>query len=246
MEFFTVNDIGKVRKSNQDSLICCYNKNNDFLALVADGVGGNRGGDVASQKIISDFSSYFSENTGFKNEKEIKIFVSNIISRINKEIYDISKNNYEFRGMCSTLVGILITDVGNYWFNAGDSRVYLFNEKLIQLSDDHSFVNELIKSKLLTKEKAKSHNKKNHILKAIGVSDEIDFDFEKVNDKGSYFLLCSDGLHGYVEEEDIEKVLKTNQNITTKTKQLLNLALKSGGYDNISIILIKNDEVDSE
>lgn len=248
MEYYSLTDKGKVRKNNQDSVIVAHNLNGDLMALVCDGIGGNKAGDIASFQTVTYLSKIFSENEGFQYEIDLINFIRQNIYAVNKMIFKLSKENNQYKGMGTTIAGVFITSVGNYWINVGDSRVYgFFDKELKQFSDDHTLVNELIKSKLISPLEALNHPKKHHITKALGIWMEIDIDYQKIQDKIDYLLVCSDGLHGFVNEKLIAEVLiKKQENIIFKVKKLLNLALEAGGLDNISIILIKLNEVKDE
>lgn len=249
MEYYSITNKGLVRENNQDSVITSHNLSGDFMALVCDGIGGHKAGDVASFETVTLLAKVFSETESFENEVELISFIRKQVSIANKHVYDMAKMNVDYQGMGTTITGVFITSIGRYWINVGDSRVYVYDSdfKLKQLSDDHTYVNELIKSNLITKEQAKTHKDRNKVIKAIGIWDNVDIDYGKIDEKLKYILVSSDGLHGYVDDELIVSVLKNNQSsIITKANDLLKSALDSGGYDNISIILIRFDEVEHE
>lgn len=243
MEYYSLTDKGKVRSSNQDSISCSYNQDGDFLAVLADGIGGHKSGDVAAFEITSYLAKVFSEVEKFKDREDVLDFINFYVHKINKDVYNMSLTQENLRGMGSTVVALIITKFGHFWVNVGDSRIYAFkNEKLTQLSNDHTLINELLSSNLITEQEAKFHPKRHHITKAIGVWENVDIDYQEIEECAQYYLLCSDGLHGFVEDQEIEKVLKNKKMDTmTKAKKLLKLSLDVGGYDNISIILVKAD-----
>lgn len=243
MEYYSLTDKGKVRSSNQDSISCSYNQDGDFLAVLADGIGGHKSGDIAAFEITSYLAKVFSEIERFKDKGEVLEFINYYVHKVNKDIYQMSLSQENLRGMGSTLVALLITRFGNFWINVGDSRIYaLKDKKLIQLSSDHTLINELLNSKLITKQEARLHPKRHHITKAIGVWENVDIDYQEINSSYQYYLLCSDGLHGFVDDQEIEKILNDDRFDTmNKAKRLLKISLDVGGYDNISIILIKSD-----
>lgn len=249
MEYYSITDKGKVRENNQDSVTVAHSLNGDFMAIVCDGIGGNKAGDVASFEVVSYLSKVFSEAEEFLNEFDLINFIRKHIYAVNKRIYNLSKDNPQYKGMGTTITGVFITSVGKFWINVGDSRTYaLFkNKEFKQLSEDHTLVNELVKSRLITEKQAETHPKRHHITKALGIWSEIDIDYEKITDSVDYFLVCSDGLHGLLDNRCLKDVIDDQKNNTIyKVKRLLDLALKAGGFDNISIILIKLNEVKDE
>ena len=182
---------------------------------------------------------------GFSNEKELFAWLKQHIRKANDEIFTLSTTRVEYRGMGTTMVALLLTKAGNYVINIGDSRCYaLFENGLFkQLTEDHTMVQEMLNKHEITEEEAKNHVRRHYITNALGVWNEARFDVFKVKDSVDYFLLCSDGLHGYVEDSVIEKVLK-DARLDAKKKQqrLMDLSLLAGGLDNITVLLIKMEE----
>ena len=240
MDFFSLTDVGLVRDKNQDSYMTVYNESNDFLALVCDGIGGNKAGEVASGETIKFFSEAFSHSGPLKSEKDVITFLRNTYKEANSHVYKISKSIERYQGMGTTLTGIFIGDAGIYSINIGDSRVYGFDKhKLYQLTDDHTLVNELLRSGRITYEESLNHPKRHCLMKALGIWDDVRADI-KIVDPMDYYIVSSDGLHAYVSSEEIEGIMDNDElNILQKTKHLMQLALLKGGYDNITIVVIK-------
>jgi protein phosphatase len=245
MKTYGSTDKGLVRKTNQDSYVIAANECGDLFCVVCDGIGGSKGGDVASSTAVRYFSMAFSETKGFSNEKELFAWLKQHIRKANDEIFTLSTTRVEYRGMGTTMVALLLTKAGNYVINIGDSRCYaLFENGLFkQLTVDHTMVQEMLNKHEITEEEAKNHVRRHYITNALGVWNEARFDVFKVKDSVDYFLLCSDGLHGYVEDSVIEKVLK-DARLDAKKKQqrLMDLSLLAGGLDNITVLLIKMEE----
>ncbi|MCI7221999.1 MAG: protein phosphatase 2C domain-containing protein [Erysipelotrichaceae bacterium] len=248
MKCYGVTDKGLVRKQNQDSYIIATNEVNDCLALVCDGIGGANGGEIASKMAIDYFSMVFSEHKGFKDIDDAVSYLRYHIIKCNERIYKKATNELKYKGMGTTLSGILISSVGKVIINIGDSRVYGINEnkEFLQLSEDHTLVNDMLKHHEITYEQALNHPKKNVLTNAMGVWNSVKIDLIPYPDVLNSILICSDGLHGYVAKEVIEEVMKTNTlTATLKMRKLLNLSLRVGGYDNITIILIELEKGDN-
>ena len=245
MKTYGSTDKGLVRKTNQDSYVIAANECGDLFCVVCDGIGGSKGGDVASSCAVRYFSTAFSENRGFSSEAELLAWLKHHIRKANDEIFSLSTTKREYHGMGTTMVALMITKVGRYVINIGDSRCYaLFeNGRFEQLSEDHTLVQEMLKKHEITPEEAKNHVRRHYITNALGVWDEARYDVVRIHEAVDLFLLCSDGLHGYVEDNVIEKVLR-DARLDAKKKQqrLMDLALMAGGLDNITILLIKMEE----
>ena len=241
MRYFGLTDKGLIRKNNQDNYIVSYNTKKDVLIIVCDGIGGNKAGDVASYEAISFFSDIFSNNLGFNTINDAQEFLSENIELCNQRIYKTSLANPEYTGMGTTFVGILITKYFTLAFNVGDSRVYTYkNDHLNQITIDHNFSNELLSKGVMSKENVENHPKKNYLTRALGVQEKIAADYFEISDKPSYILVSSDGLHGYVSADAISQVLHDIKlSLAQKTNKLLDMALKAGGYDNITIVLVE-------
>lgn len=242
MRYYGVTDRGLVRKTNQDNYVIASNEVGDVFAIVCDGIGGGRGGDVASKIAIDYFSEVFSENNGFTDRDEVFNWIRFHVAKANDQIFVRSTTTSIYKGMGTTFVGILLCKVGRFIVNIGDSRVYgaYPDSKFTPLTQDHTLVNDLLKTGEITQEEAEYHPKKNVLTNALGVWDSVRIDIHEHTGPISSFLICSDGLYGYVDHDVIKKVMVSKELSTTlKVRNLLNKALKAGGYDNITIILIE-------
>ena len=240
MEYSCITDIGLVREKNQDSYLVLYNEYGDFLALVADGIGGGRAGEVASGELIKYFEYSFKESGPFDSQEDVINFLQFHVSTANKHIYDLSKKFVDYNGMGTTLTGIMISKYGTVSINCGDSRVYGYIDgMLLHLSKDHTRVNEMLENGEITYEQSLNHPEKHYLTKAIGIFNKIDVDIHNVK-KMEYYLVCSDGLHSYVSDEEIKKIITDDKkSIDEKVEDLKDLSLLKGGRDNVTIILIK-------
>lgn len=246
MKYFGITDRGKLRATNQDSYVIASNRKGDVFAMVCDGIGGGKGGDVASQLAVYYFSTAFSLNNGFEDQDAVRVWLSKSITGANKEIFETGKLNEELKGMGTTLSGVLISNQGTFVVNVGDSRTYGCYEDgtMKQLTRDHTLVNDMILHGELTPEQAKDFPKKNVLTNALGVWEKTQPDIIPLKEEGlAGFLLCSDGLHGYVNEEVIREIVDDREyEPALRVRRLYNEAMNAGGYDNITAILIDLEE----
>ena len=240
MKTYGFTDRGLVRRNNQDSYIIAYNEIGDLLAVVCDGIGGGKSGDVASNFIVRYFSEHFSSNKGFNDKDDLLLWIQTNLKMANNQLFAYSTTKKEYAGMGTTFVGLFVTKVGNFVVNIGDSRAYaLFSNNVFnQLSEDHTLVQEMINQKEITKEMAKIHEQRHYITNALGVFDAIKIDIFNIVEDVDFFLLCSDGLHGYVDQELINDIA-CNKKLSSKQKHriLIDSSLAVGGYDNITVVL---------
>ena len=239
MLYSCISDIGLVREKNQDSYLAIENKYGDFLAIVADGIGGGKAGEVASGKVVKYFNSIFKESGPFSTLQNAMDFLNYHIGKVNKKVYELSISNENYSGMGTTLTGIMITSKGDISINCGDSRVYGFiDDNLFRLTRDHTLVNQMLDKGQISYEESLNHPKRHFLVKAIGIFDYVSCDIHKVKSMDTY-LICSDGLHGYVDDNEISNiVVNKEKTVEEKVEDLKNIALMKGGYDNISVILV--------
>lgn len=240
MEYSCITDIGLIREKNQDSYLAIYNEYGDFLMLVADGIGGGKAGEVASGEVIKYFEHAFKQSGPFDALEDVENFLQFHVASANKLVYDLSCKYENYSGMGTTLTGLMICKYGNITINCGDSRVYGFIDDIcIHLTKDHTLVNQMLENGQITYEQSLNHPKKHYLVKAIGIFEKISFDVHPVKDM-KYYLACSDGLHSYVSDEEmINIVLDENKTVEEKVVDLKDLALLKGGFDNITIVLVK-------
>ena len=235
--------IGKARELNEDSYIikkidndCCR-----YVFVVADGMGGHKAGEFASQKACEFLTAYIEENIEAE-KKDIKRMLRNAINKVNRELYDIARKDKEKDGMGTTVV-LCLVDAKNklYIANVGDSRMYILRDEYFTcITEDHSYVNDLLKMGELTKEEALNHPKKNMITRAVGYEPRVKVDiFEEQFIEDDVLLLCSDGLTNMVSEEKIKDELLRDTSSKEKVKTLIDMANKNGGKDNIAVIIIE-------
>lgn len=238
MRSFYLTDSGKVRDHNEDSVTILKNANNEYLLIVADGMGGHRAGEVASSISVNHMGKKFSEKSTVGTKLEAINWMKDNISQINQEILDYTKEHPEAMGMGTTTVMALLTDSYLLFGNIGDSSGFVFKKgKLTKVTNDHTLVNLLVAAGDLTEEEAKYHPKRNVLMKALGSSDKADLDVFDVMDMDvDGILLCSDGLTSMLTKEQIEKVLNDKElEIEEQVIKLIRKSNARGGTDNISI-----------
>ncbi len=230
---FGITDKGKQRKNNEDFLLLNESKS---LYIVADGMGGHKAGEVASQLSCEYFIKYF--NANFNNIKE---HLFEIFNQTNNLVFNEAQKQDELSGMGTTFIACHIESNNAHFVHAGDVRAYLFRKNnLKQLTEDHSTIALMLKNKLITKEEAKEHPLRNNVNKALGIDENIKPDYTHLKIlQNDLILLCSDGLWGMIDDEIIQNILKTTKNIELKTKELIKNANNAGGKDNITALLIK-------
>ena len=241
IEYYAMSDVGLKRPINQDSYLTITNKYGDFLGAVCDGIGGANAGDVASGELVKFLASEFVESNEFKDKQKAKEYLNDKLTLANKRIYDLANKNVELKGMGTTVTGILLNDKMVISFNAGDSRVYGFvDHKIFRLTVDHSLVNQMLAKGEITYEESLNHPMKHYLVRAVGILSKVEFDIHSVK-KMDYYLICSDGLCGYVSDEEILAIMDDDKLDSCKKKceKLVELALLKGGYDNISVIVVK-------
>lgn len=238
-----LSDIGKVRKVNEDSVGLYQNQKQIILGLVADGIGGNRGGDVASAMVVQHLGFLFEESS-FETVAQAYEWLQKQVQVENDLLIQKGKQYPDLEGMGSTLVLILIDSGDCIIANIGDSRGYrLRKNELQQISQDHSLVNELIKQGAITKEEAANHPQKNVIVKTLGINHDAQMDYYALKvEPDDLFLLCTDGLSKLVAEAKIKAILTSSGSLEEKCHQLITQARVNGGDDNITALLIAVDE----
>lgn len=245
MQTFYMTDAGKVRTHNEDNVVILNNKNNEFILAVADGMGGHKAGEVASNIAIEHIRESFEKlNTLGKKEDAIE-WLRNIVKEINEKIFSYTSEHPESRGMGTTLVIAVRTDDYILFGNIGDSSGYAYkNQKIHKVTKDHTLVNLLVSTGELTPEQAKFHPRKNLLTRALGANDPIEIDIFDVDNSVNGLFLCSDGLTNMIMDDQIEKVLNSKCSIEEQVEKLIKKSNMRGGTDNISIAYLKKESGD--
>ncbi len=239
---YAKSDKGNVRETNEDYFYISNSLDQVQLYLLADGMGGYNGGEIASQLAVQTAKNYIENN--FKDiEKDRDSIIQLLGSSMeyaNMVVYEKAKENPELQGMGTTLEICLIYNNKVYIGHVGDSRIYRVRKQFIRkLTQDHSYVQKLVKEGTITKEQAEHHPQKNMLMKALGCNAFVEPDvMVKGFLKDDILIMCSDGLSNMVEQQTIYEM--ASKNIEQATKDLVQLAKDRGGYDNITVVIIKN------
>ena len=238
LKTFSITDIGKKRQLNQDyvytSEMPIGNLPNVFI--VADGMGGHNAGDYASKYTVETIVQEIARS---KEENAVRV-IKDAIEIANEHIRQKAKEDIHLYGMGTTLVVATCMGSRLQVANVGDSRLYVVNDKITQITRDHSLVEEMVRRGEIDREAARSHPDKNIITRAIGASETIKVDFFTVElQKGDIVLMCSDGLTNMLEDEEIRMILNGQRDIVEKAEELVKAANNNGGRDNIAVILIE-------
>ncbi len=240
-------DSGRVRSHNEDSVTILKNDSDEYLLVVADGMGGHRKGEVASSIVVSRLGKRFNEIPSIGSKLDAVNFLNDNINEINFEILQYGEENEDSKGLGTTVVVALLTKSYLIFGNIGDSSGFVLkHNKLHKVTKDHTLVNLLVDAGNLTQDEAKIHPKKNVLMRALGAAEKVDLDIFEVIDMNDIdgVMLCSDGLTNMLTEEQIEKVLiDEDLLIEEKVEKLIKKCNARGGNDNISVAyLTRNGE----
>jgi PPM family protein phosphatase len=245
MKAVFMTDRGKVRLHNEDAGGVFVNQDGDRLAIVADGMGGHRAGDVASEMTITQLKSEWEASKGISTAEEAEQWLKEKITVVNQILFDHATNHPECDGMGTTIVAAIATDRFATLANIGDSRGYIYNESgFKQVTEDHSLVNELVRSGQISKEDAEHHPRKNVLLRALGTEKMVELDTKTIMfEEGDIILLCSDGLSNKVSEKEMMTILLNEDHLEQKADSLIALANNYGGEDNITLAIVEFSDV---
>lgn len=237
MKTFYQTDPGKVRSHNEDSVNIVKNMNNEYLVVVADGMGGHKAGEVASSLAVNELAKRFAELSSVGTKEEAVIWLKEIIDEINVKILRYAEEHVDATGLGTTCVCSIITDEFLLFGNVGDSSGYVLkNGKLYKVTKDHTLVNILLENGELTESAAKTHPQKNVLMKALGASEEIEMDIFDVEKTVDAVVLCSDGLTNMVSVEQMEKILGDEDlELEEQIGKMIMKANMRGGTDNITV-----------
>lgn len=236
MKTFSITDVGVVREMNQDYVFATDEPLGPLpnLLVVADGMGGHKAGDFASRYTVETLEEELKHS--LKESPEEAIMTA--VQTANHKLIRAAEKDIKLDGMGTTLVVATIIGHTLYFANVGDSRLYLLNKDIRQLSRDHSLVEEMVRLGGIKEEEARNHPDKNIITRAMGVKDKVEPDFYEFNlKKGDIILMCSDGLSNMVEDEEMFAIVKGSRDIVEAGQKLIERANENGGKDNISVVL---------
>ena len=231
-------DIGKCREINQDYISVSEEPigNLPNLFLVADGMGGHKAGDLASEYTVAKVQEAVSKSMQTIPYQILK----GAFQYANQKLLEKAGESDSYTGMGTTLVAATVKNDAVYVVNVGDSRLYKIGDKIEQITEDHSLVEEMVRMGESSKEQARNHPDKNIITKAMGVSDTVEPDyFDTDLQKGECLLMCSDGLTNMVSDRQIKEIVELRTDLESCAKELIRAANQNGGRDNIAVVLIE-------
>ena len=238
MKSFSLTDVGRKRSVNQDYVFKTDNEIGPLsnLYIVADGMGGHKAGDFASKYTVEVVCTQIEKSL----QVDPKLLLEEVIKKANKGVHEKSKSDERLEGMGTTIVAATVLNDVLYFSNVGDSRLYLINEGIKQLSKDHSLVEEMVRLGGMKPEEAKHHPDKNIITRAIGAKKKVEVDnFEYELKKDDIILMCSDGLSNMIEDDEIFELVQSSRDVVEAVQRLIDRANKYGGNDNIGVVILK-------
>lgn len=237
MQAFSMTDIGRHRKMNQDYVYISKRPvgNLPNLFIVADGMGGHNAGEYASRHTVNTIVS--SAAASFLTQPAA--ILGEAIEAANRELLRQAVLDTSMWGMGTTVVAAVILENRLHVANVGDSRLYIVNNHITQITKDHSYVEEMVRRGQIAKEDARLHPDKNIITRAVGALEEIEIDFfEEELVFGDEILMCSDGLTNMIEDEQIRQIIKTREDVSEQADKLIETANQNGGKDNITVVIV--------
>ena len=244
MDISILTDVGQRRTNNQDYANQYKNKAGKSMVFLADGMGGHRAGNIASEMAVTDLGAAWVA-TEISTINEVREWFAEYLEKENQQIHRIGQDE-EHKGMGTTLEAVAIIDDQVLFAHVGDSRIGLVrNGEYHQLTSDHSLVNALLKAGQITEEEAAHHPQRNIITQSIGQKDELQPDFGMVTvEAGDFILINSDGLTNMISGDEIRDIVVSDLSVEEKAKTLIRFANNAGGLDNITVVLIRFAEED--
>lgn len=239
-------DQGQVRPVNEDAGGVFYHTPNQVLAIVADGMGGHNAGEVASSLAVRTLENKWNSIPDNLQAEDAAAWIKEAINEANKIIFDHSRNDAALEGMGTTIVLAICTEDYLAIGHVGDSRAYLMkNGNINQVTEDHSLVNELLKTGQISEGDAEEHPRKNVLLRAVGTEENVEADIHTFTwQEGDTLLLCSDGLINKISDEEIKRLYSTEKDNETWSKELMHAANERGGEDNITLAVVRYEHPD--
>ncbi|GKW44918.1 Stp1/IreP family PP2C-type Ser/Thr phosphatase [Planococcus sp. NCCP-2050] len=242
-QYVMESDTGKKRKVNEDRVAVLKRPEGLMLALVADGMGGHNAGDIASELTVSTLSRLFNEEQpeAFMSIEKRKSWLSVNVQSVNRLVYEYAETHPDCKGMGTTLIAAILDKEECVMCHIGDSRAYVIDGSVEQVTRDHSYVNVLIDNGEISEEEAEDHPKKNWIVKALGTEPDIDGEILHFTlENYSYLLICSDGLSNKITKDEIASIVRSSMPLSRKGQEMVKLANDLGGEDNISFVLLSS------
>ncbi|MGN7469933.1 Stp1/IreP family PP2C-type Ser/Thr phosphatase [Brevibacillus sp. SAFN-007a] len=241
MEIAMKSHVGRVRQVNEDYYACVADLNGRVLAIVADGMGGHQAGDIASRLAVERIVKELRHLDGQLDAEDAREQLMNAVLLANKEVYEYAVSHPECSGMGTTVVAALLGESSVITAHIGDSRLYVYNaDGLVMKTEDHSLVNELLKSGQITEEEASVHPHRNVIMRSLGTEPDVLIDLGQFEwSEGDVVLICSDGLTNKVGHASLENWLQKQISLQAKVDGLVQEALDAGGEDNITLVAVQ-------
>ncbi len=238
MKAYAATNVGLERSINQDYIYYSLDKIGCLpnLFVVADGMGGHKAGDIASRFTVENLVTLIRES----KEKDLISIINNAILDVNERLLNKASESADYEGMGTTLVVATISGMLLKVANVGDSRLYIINDDITQITRDHSLVEEMVSLGKIDRKAARTHEKKNYITRAIGGEKNVEAEMFSVDlNHGDKIIMCSDGLSNMVEDNDILNIVKHSDSLEEAVEGLIKTANDNGGKDNISVIIIE-------
>jgi PPM family protein phosphatase len=245
-------DLGNVRTNNEDagSFFKVADENTirekGYLLLVADGMGGHNAGEVASKMAVEIIHEEYFKPNGDSNKEKL---LSKAFNTANKKIFDMASANQSYKGMGTTCTALVVVGQSIYYAHAGDSRAYLYkNKSITRLTEDHTYVQQLVKNGDITAAEADTHPQRNVLTNAMGTKPTLRVDTGKAAatfDENDRLLLCSDGLYDYLNDDELATALRY-ESLQDAADYLVNEAKRRGGKDNITVVLAERTATPDE
>lgn len=240
MEYYALTDIGKVREKNQDQAATAINFKDQVLGVVCDGMGGHKAGEIASHVVEEHVLTCFKANPPFLDDEEVKNWLMDTILEAHQIVKRMANMQEDTKGMGTTVAISVVNGNEAFFAHVGDSRIYVYDDKeIVQMTRDHTLVNELIARGAISEEEGKHHRQKNVLMQAIGVEMDIVPSISKVELNNRNILICSDGLFNSLEDNQILEIVNKDMNVKNKVEFLIEQANIHGGHDNIAVVLIE-------
>lgn len=238
LKAYGMKDIGRCRSINQDYIFISDKPvgNLPNLFLVADGMGGHKAGDLASEYTVAMVREAVE-----KSMRQIPFqILRGAFQYANQKLIEKARESTAYTGMGTTLVAATVVDDTAYVVNVGDSRLYKVGAAIEQITEDHSLVEEMVRMGEISREEARNHPEKNIITRAIGVAENVEPDyFDTRLLEGECLLLCSDGLSNMIEDAQMKTILDRRESLQEAAKELVDTANQNGGRDNIAVVLVE-------
>ena len=242
MKISAKTDIGLKRQTNEDTFLIAKKDDNNFIAFVCDGMGGHLGGSYASSKTVEMLNEAYEKLDTNNPPKKLGVWLFETLQTINEFIYNHSLTNENLRGMGTTVSGVICLNGEFHYAHIGDSRIYVYNsnEKIEQITTDHTYVNTLLMHGYITPKQAAKHPKRHVLTNALGIKKDVSVDIGQIKlDANDNLLLCTDGVHNLLNEKKLIKLLISELDTDAKCDLIKDKVLELGGNDNLTLVLIE-------